>query len=1132
MLVYKILKEQESNFVLFKNLCQTPGFVSEILSVMGDLKRVLIDAPRLQKASLEMTDPILAQKAGELAILFKEYDLALNETNLKDPQENYTQTTRHISILSQMKSSFEIDKSEMKKDETNGGTFAKTLVWPYDKLEWLFGLKIWIVGFGESRDFTPQEYAMIEALGKCCNLVITLAYDSSVTDSIFRAGQQSRAWFVKNGLLESSPQRVPRGESSIFTHIASCWKNQNPISFSEGGQAVTLIHTTTKREEIAILAGEIKRLTRDENFRYQDITIIAAGIESYHAIVHAIFQEASIPYYLDEKKSLGKTSLARMIRSLLDLCLYNWSFKSLMSYVRCGLCNASQDEIDKLETFMLSRGIKWKTQLFDDARFGDKWDLAANEIFSDSENSEDSENIEHIQNSENAAEIKADENSKILSCLIGNDLETSKIDMRSKTSAMLELRNRLCENILEFESNCKKSATSNQYCRSLRIFLQAEDIQQKIQNISDTLIKEKQQDSAIALTKSWNELLSLLEQLEQIAKDTPLDLESFRGILANGMGKAISGTIPSAVDQVHFAPISQIRSRKSPVVFVIGMTDSAYPEKFPAEGILKDRDREAFSKYFEINIPSIISDKYYEDQFLTYSLFCLPSKRLYISCPEPKEQESKIIPFIRACVPDCQNISWNNTPGPFDLQIYSKTMAFHKLLGVIKETPETFTNTDTDAYNKAIINSDINHLDFDFTKNKQWEMLYRIMTQKQEFEQRLVELQRSNKNSKEKILLSKEKIAQRYGNPIAMSVSQLETYSACAYSHFAKYLLKLQPRATWTLQSSDTGTLIHGIVEIAVREFLDDYTSKQELHEQEAVLKKYQSLDFEKFSIEKMQTIISRDNLGAFNDQGFYASKGRPSYRLAASTLKAIFDQFSPQEYIPGILEWDFSQKNNNALTFQLPGFPPLLFNGKVDRIDFNGSYFRVIDYKSGNKHVEFDKWYHGLSLQLPGYIAAFCQQYPEQKPYDAAYMQFARPMISYENGNMQTILRKQNNEIKKQFKLRGTNLESDELIDASCYTINKMKKLSSDLLNGLFDINPRKLKGQDAACGYCEYMSICGFESKYDDFQYLEPLEKMQDEDGKALKKSAVFCRKIRQELGKIKKPVGKADSEHIFET
>jgi ATP-dependent helicase/nuclease subunit B len=884
-------------------------------------------------------------------------------------------------------------------------------------------------------------------------------------------------WFSKSGLQKSALQIVPTGAPTVFTHLAGAWKEQHPVPWPSAKsqptlsvpagafsfEQVTLIHSSTKRQEAALVAGEIRRLVREEHLRYRDIFIAAAGLDSSSAIIRATFQEAAIPYYLDEKKSLGRTALARTIQSLLELCLYNWSHRALMKYARCGLCSATQREIDEFETFLLSRGIKWKSQIFDDMRFDRDW------VPTPADPS--------VEESGDSPGVKPG----------GKPGQETVPDSRQMTG----LRDRLCKNVLAFEKSCGQSRTGGQYCEALRHFLQAEEIAPKIDRICDGLLREKQEDAATAMVKAWNELLHLLEQIEQICGDTPMDLALFRGILQNGMEKAVSGTIPSAVDQVHLASADQIGERQRPVLFVIGMSEGAYPEKLSSEGLLKDREREAFSDYFGVSIPSAVSDKYYEDMFRTYSLLSLPTGRLYLSCPEPEDRESNVISFVRECVPDCRKLSWSEQPGPFDVQIFSARTAFHTLVSM----------TGTPASGAPA--------------HSGWARIRQGLLRSPESGERLLALEGRLKVSQTKILLSKEKILSRYRDPVAMSVSQLETYGACSYSHFAKYLLKLKPRVTWDVKSSETGSLLHGIVEIAVRQFLEEYNAASDAQEKTGVLARYQSMDFEDFTFEKMKEVIQRDKMGAFLDKGFFASKGRTSCRLAASTLQAVFGQFLSSGFLPAILEWEFSPQNGNALGFSLPGSPPLSFHGKVDRIDLDGSYFRVIDYKSGNQNVDFDRWYHGLSLQLPAYIAAFAGQYPGMKPGEAAYMQFMRPILLYDSGSVSEIDQKHEQNMKKQYQLRSTGMEPDDLSAAARHAVGRMKDLSFGLLNGEYDIRPKKT-GKEAPCDYCEFMSICGFESKYDKFTVLEPLGKMRDEQGKALPKSAVFIKKITGE-GKV---------------
>ena len=67
-----------------------------------------------------------------------------------------------------------------------------------------------------------------------------------------------------------------------------------------------------------------------------------------------------------------------------------------------------------------------------------------------------------------------------------------------------------------------------------------------------------------------------------------------------------------------------------------------------------------------------------------------------------------------------------------------------------------------------------------------------------------------------------------------------------------------------------------------------------------------------------------------------------------------------------------------------------ILIEGKIDRIDvfnYNGrKYFRIIDYKTGNKEFEIGKIYAGVDMQLLLYLNAVLNQNKDSKPLGVFY--------------------------------------------------------------------------------------------------------------------------------------------------
>ena len=52
-----------------------------------------------------------------------------------------------------------------------------------------------------------------------------------------------------------------------------------------------------------------------------------------------------------------------------------------------------------------------------------------------------------------------------------------------------------------------------------------------------------------------------------------------------------------------------------------------------------------------------------------------------------------------------------------------------------------------------------------------------------------------------------------YGETLKTSVSKLEKYSGCPFSYYLTYGLKLNDKETFQVQSMDTGTFMHDVID-------------------------------------------------------------------------------------------------------------------------------------------------------------------------------------------------------------------------------------------------------------------------------------------------------------------------------
>ncbi len=915
MLVYRALRESEGELLLFRGLCTDPRFVSGVIAVMGEMSRALVGHEELAEKAAEIPDPVTARKTRELSMILRGYESGLRKAGLRDPQERYTEAAGYLKAAA-------------------GLSRTGSLRWPHDRLCGILGSRIWVLGFGVTRDFTPQEYAILDVLQGCTEILIAIAGgrsepgDGPGADSggIFRGGMLCREGIARRWDV-GSERYVPPARPALFSHLGNCFISRQETVY-EGGTGggrdpegeIAFLRAPGRREEIRLIAGEIRSLVLQGKARYRDIAVMAAQAQAYRPVIRSVFEDAGIPFYIDEKKSLLDTALGRAVTAALNIVSGGWDIPQVMAFLRSGFAGADRDEIDAFENFLLAQGIRYRSRIFDDGCY-----------------------------------------------LAGGEPQPR----------MTALRDRTLGAVAAFEKSIAGCRTAGGFCGALLELVRGERYEEKTSAVSEGLMAQGLPDPAVAAVKAWNALLGLLEQTRQIAADTAMDFRAFRSMVISGMEKAVSGTIPYSIDSVRFSAIRQSAGKQPAVLFVAGLGAEDYPERAPDEGLLNDRDRALLSECLDIRIPSVASGKVYEDLYHSYMILTCASGKLYLSCPAPEGGESQIMRFA-AKASGRSAAEYRADPAPDSPQICSVNEALYALS---RRMPAALGATGGGEREESSMDA-------------RWEALERLFDGMPEVHGRLEEIRNVRRRAARSIRLPDRMISAAYRDRPEMSVSQLETYAACSFSHYAEYLLKLRPRDKREIRPAETGSVLHGIIELAVRGFLDEYRAADSDTGRRAILEKYARMDHEEASVAFLRETARRDGFGMFLDPGRFAAMGRPSARLASAMLRQIFRNCETDPMLPEKIEWEFSVRNGNALEI-LPGTSsPVYFRGKADRIDGSGDLFRIVDYKSGAKKVDFDQWYHGLSLQLPAYVAAFRRSEPGRVPADAGYLQFARPII------------------------------------------------------------------------------------------------------------------------------------------
>ncbi len=204
---------------------------------------------------------------------------------------------------------------------------------------------------------------------------------------------------------------------------------------------------------------------------------------------------------------------------------------------------------------------------------------------------------------------------------------------------------------------------------------------------------------------------------------------------------------------------------------------------------------------------------------------------------------------------------------------------------------------------------------------------------------------------------------------------------------------------------------------------------------------------------------------------------------------------------------------------------------GKIDRIDLakneEGKYVRIIDYKSSFKNIELNEFIAGLQIQLLTYLDAVTK-IEDVIPGGVLYFNLIDPIIKADKNMTDDEIEQA---IKKQFKMQGLILadvnvvrmmdkklekgasnivpvyidSKEQISQAKSSTVTKeqfenlqkytnkvIKQIANEILSGNIEIKPAyNVKNKKTPCEYCEYKSICNFDSTKNEYNYVPNLDK-----------------------------------------
>lgn len=578
---------------------------------------------------------------------------------------------------------------------------------------------------------------------------------------------------------------------------------------------------------------------------------------------------------------------------------------------------------------------------------------------------------------------------------------------------------------------------------------------------------------------AWNLIIVTLEQMGTLFSEEKISFEQYTNILKVGLAEKELGQIPQTLDKVIVGDVNRSKTHKVKAVFIIGVNDGVFPSIHTSEGFFNDKDR-AKLKEDDFELAKGTREKMYEENFNIYKAFSTAEEKLYISYSS-SDSDGKAL---------------------------RKSLLISKLKRIFTKIEEKNNKKDKVLTPKITFSKLLNNID-----NEEWNEVFEWY--KTHYPQKLENALKGLEYTNIPCKINEKNIKELYGKNLKTSVSKLESYMSCPFSYFLKYGLKLSEKDKLEIKPIDTGTFMHDVIDKFFKEAKEEGIKVKEITDEQ---------------IEAIVEAIIKEKLlygGKFNVTAKYRTLVQRLKRVVVSSIKYIVQSLKESEFDVLETEAEFDTKEGSKyapIEMELDDGRKVSIIGKIDRVDIaqmpDGRYIRIIDYKSSTKDIDLNKVIAGLQLQLITYTDAICEN-ESVMPAGALYFTLLEPKIAQRNLSESEI----EELLKQNYKMNGLVLANVDVIKAmdttletgksdkipvvlnangevsftqsktltreefeklQKYTNKIIKQISNEILSGNIELKPYySQKERSTPCMYCDYKSICQFNSKFKNNNY-----------------------------------------------
>ena len=1060
MLVKKLLLDNREKLLCFKTALFNAGTAKEIFATINQLKSCGLTPAEILSSAQDKD--YLSLKMQDLGLLYNAYEQYLAANNFTDSAAEFNNLYNCIQ-----------DNAYLKNSHIYAAGFDSFTLQGYKILSKLMGTsKSFCIGVVKADPAKPNSHIYLDDV---YNNIIAAANANKIKyKTEYMPLTEGERTNEAGGTPHGTKPPTDHGRGLGVSGGDACFKflADNLFSYSTpafGETAQIKVYENLNFNDEAVRAAEIiRRGVTEQNLRYKDFNVAVSNLAEHAKTLQNVFKEFNISYFADNSVLLSDSVLAKFIKSIYNLFIFNCRSVDLISLCKNALSGLPEDKVCDFEDIVNKYGLGgkdfFKTEMvFDDPEYANfaavKQSLKGMifELKITHPGTSCHPSAGRVVQEHTGSGLQS--GGEVLVSINGTEKFPPMEGWTPQADGVVV--NPVCDScLIETHINILKEILTNF------------NIENNLNNLAEIyrkqgLLKEESEARQYLL-----KTLEVLDNLKALLGGSAAGGQEFFDILESGLNSVAVSSVPLPLDCVFVGDISKSYFERKNSLIILGACEGDVPIESTDCGIISDSEIYTLSSRYKIE-PTIKTVNARE-RFKLYNLVVGPLKNLHISYRLKDNDGGTKSPavFVTQILKMYNLMPLTVSPNDIKYNLLSGKQAVYNLAAGLRQ-----------IYDGA-----------QFTNTKDYSAILNILKQRQEFAflkdyKNILQFDNNKPNLKTPLFFKENKL----------SVSEIERFYTCPYMHFLDYGLKLREKEPCEVDAKLTGNILH--------EFADGLFKQVKLPVKQGEIAGISNKVFDEV------IRLHFKNAGELPQNKIQLIELK---KEAGRLAFALNKQAEDSAFVPVFTEAKFGGENEDikSVTLGGAGGKPLLIAGKIDRIDRFKDYFKIIDYKTGDSSTDLQSLYYGKKVQLYVY-QNIVKQGLKLKPAGSYYL----PVKSaFAEGNKSVL---------DLYKLRGFTLNDEEVIFASdrnlrqentkskIVEVNRNKngkdgavlhassKLLSaenmqslagyamqlaaagagDICGGYINAVPLVLKG-GGPCEYCKYKGICKFDERLKNFE------------------------------------------------